>query len=128
MKKERLITKSITISFIDKNEKLMTVDIPFEKVYVLELEDITTTIGHTSDGEVLDFLNCKRLNLRLYKDKLDEQTIDVIKKNSIISVGLNFENSGNKTYNVAWYTDDKIVNLLQRVEDKDNIIKITVDE
>lgn len=128
MKKERLITKFITISFIGKKEKLMTIDIPFENVYVLELEDITTTIGHTSDGEVLDFLNCKRLNLRLYKDKLDEKTIDVIKKNSIISVGLNFENGGSKTYNVAWYTDDKIVNLLQRVEDKDNIIKITVDE
>lgn len=126
LKSEQLLTKSITISFIDKDEKPFDIDIPFQYICVLELEDITTTIGHTPTGEFLEFLNCNVLNLRIYKEKVDKQVIDTLKNFSILCIKLNFNNETCKAYNVKWYSKDKIHNQLQDVYDEDTIIRVLI--
>ena len=70
--KKVILTKSIDLWLINSNEERIILNIPFSNIYVLELEDISTTIGHNSKGEFMKFLTCKKLNLQLYKSKLKE--------------------------------------------------------
>lgn len=122
---EKLITKSIVLSFINNKKKLYDVEIPFSNVFVLEMENITTNIGHTSKGEFLEFYICGVLNLRLYKDKIDKSVLENL-KDSILSITLKFNDNTSKSYNVVWDSTDGIVNTFQDVKEKDNIIEIFI--
>lgn len=122
---EKLITKSITLAFINEDMNLFDIEIPYSSVSVLELECITTTVGHTPSGEFNEFLTCRFLNLRLQKDSIDDQTLEAF-KNSIMSITLKFNNNTSKSYNVSWRSEDGIVNSLQQVKEKDNIIKVLI--
>lgn len=122
---EKLITKSITLAFINEDMNLFDIEIPYSSISALELECITTTVGHTPSGEFNEFLTCRFLNLRLHKDLIDNSTLEAF-NHSIMSVTLNFNNNTSKSYNVSWHSEDGIVNQLQQVKEKDNIIKVLV--
>lgn len=124
-----LKTQGIKLTLIDKKEKLFEIGLPVTCVYVLELEDITTTIGHNKDMEVLEILKCGCLNLRIYKNKVDKKLISILKNNMILSITLTFDDNTHKSYNVPWYysTDGK-KNILQNISIKDDILRIIIDK
>lgn len=127
MEEKTLITESITVSFINEKGKIVDINIPFNSISVLEMEDVTTTIGHDSKGEFIEFYNCGTLNLRLFKDKVDTSIIDEFINNSVLSLKLNFNDGTSRAYNVKWYSDDKITNELQTIYDDDNIFGIDIN-
>lgn len=122
---KKLITKSISLNFIDKDMKLFDKEIPFSSVCALELKNITTTIGHTADGEFLEFLTCEFLNLRLYKEKIQKSVLEALNK-SILSIELKFNNNTSISYNLCWDSKDGIRNSLQKVSEENGIIKVFV--
>lgn len=63
VKQTTLTTKSIHLWLINNKDENITLHIPFSYVYVLELEDVFTTVGHIDKGEFMEFLNCKKVNL-----------------------------------------------------------------
>lgn len=125
MEKEKLITKSIILSFINDDKKIFNKEVEFSSICALELEDISTTIGHTAKGEFLEFLTCKYLNLRLYKDKIEKSVLEALNK-SILSIELKFDNDTSISYNLSWNSNDGITNLLQSIIEEKGIIKVFV--
>lgn len=125
MEKEKLITKSIILSFINNDKKIFNKEVEFSSICALELEDISTTIGHTAKREFLEFLTCKYLNLRLYKDKIEKSVLEALNK-SILSIELKFDNDTSISYNLSWNSNDGITNLLQSISEEKGIIKVFV--
>ena len=125
-KKKILKTNSITLTLIEKKDKLLNIEIPFDKIYVLEIEGITTTIGHNENGEFMEFLHCSTLNLKVYKNKIKSELLQQIKEKSILSITLNFNDNSCKSYNVPWSSDDFVNNKLQNIKEEDDIIKIII--
>lgn len=124
-----LKTKSIKLSYINEKDELLDITLPITSVYVLEIEDITTTIGHNKDMEVLEFLKCGCLNLKLYKKKVDSKLISILEKYMILSITLNFDDDTTKSYNVPWYySSDNIKNALQMISVDKDIINILIDK
>ena len=123
--KKVILTKSIDLWLINSNEERIILNIPFSNIYVLELEDISTTIGHNSKGEFMEFLVCKKLNLQLYKSKLTSKEYRQLHDYDILSVTLNLNDNTSKSYNVVWNFSNNRNNLEIIKEEKD-ILKIFV--
>ena len=120
-----VLTKSIDLWLMNSNEKTLTLHIPFSKIYVLELEDIRTTIGHDAKGEFLEFLTCKKLNLCLYKNKLTENEYKELFNYDILSLTLNLSDNTTKSYNVEWNLSNKR-NSLELIKEEKDILKILI--
>ncbi len=120
-----IVTKSINLWLIDANDNKITLTIPFANIYVLELENITTTVGHNSKGEFMEFLICNNLNLKLYKEKLTDEEYTALYSHDILSITLNFNNNTSKSYNVIWkFVNNR--NSLQVVDEDQTILKIFI--
>ncbi len=122
---KKIITKSIDLWLINSNEERITFNIPFSNIYVLELEDISTTVGHNSQGEFMEFLVCKKLNLCLYKSKLSAKEYKQLFDYDILSVTLNLSDNTSKSYNVVWDLNNNR-NTLQFIKEEKDILKIFV--
>ena len=125
MKSDAIIIKSINLWLLDKGDNKKDLVIPFFKIYALELQDVTTTVGHNSKGEFIEFLNCNFLNLRLYKDKLTREECEILRNYDILSITLNLSNNSSKSYNVNWDLVNNR-NKLQIIEEEKDILKIFV--
>lgn len=51
----KLVIESITLTFITKEEKFFDKTIPFSDVCSLSFFDVRCDVGHTNDGEFLEF-------------------------------------------------------------------------
>ena len=122
---KKIITKSIDLWLINSNEEKITIHIPFSNIYVLELEDVSTTVGHNSKGEFMEFLICKKLNLRLYKNKLTSKEYQQLFDYDILSITLNLSDNTSKSYNVVWNSNNNR-NDLQFIKVEKDIVKIFV--
>lgn len=80
--------------------KIINKTIPFSSVCSSSLFDIKTDIGHTKEGEFLEFYTANVTDLRIYKKRVDSSLLDALKKYSIISIKLDFNDKTCNSYNV----------------------------
>ncbi len=125
--KPKIYTTSIKISLLTKDDKIIDLKIPYSQVFVLELTDITQSIGHNLNGEYYEFLTCQTLNLKLYQDQISPDNLKLLKQHDILSLTLFFNNHTSKSYNVVWNLKANH-NLYEKKTTKDNILSILISK
>jgi len=122
----KLTTESVTLTFITESEKLISKTIPFSSIRSLSLFDIQTDVGHTADGEFLEFFTIGVTDLQIYKNKIDDSLLDILNKYSISGIKLNINDNTCRAYNVKWHSDNRITNEAQVIDDVDGVLLITI--
>ncbi len=120
----------IRLSYSMADKKLLDLDISFGGIKHFEINNITSTISHSTKGELLEFIDCGRLELIIYKNKLKESEINIL-LNSVIrlfSVGVFLENGKKDFYNLPYYSNEGSKNDLQFIYDDEDVVRIIVDK
>ena len=115
----------LSVGYIEE-KKVEELVIPSDAIKKLSINDISNNIEYVGNKECADIITCKYLDLILDKSYITDDKIELMCKNYVFTVGLEYEDNKKIYYNLPCYIDEKKYNKLQNIEenDKDLFIKI----